>query len=61
MLKRLFLLGKRIVLAGLLLYAYNSINISSLVVVPINYMTLLLVTVFGVPALFCLVLFSFLI
>lgn len=61
MLKKLFFLCKRVVVAALLLYAYNSINVFSRGIVPINFITLLLVTVFGIPALFCLVLFSFLI
>lgn len=61
MLKKLFSLGKKIVVAALILYAYNSINVFSRGVVPINFITLSLVTVFGIPALFCLILFSFLI
>lgn len=61
MLKKLFLLCKKVVLAGVLLYAYNSINLFSRGVVPINFITLMLITFFGVPGLFCLILFSFLI
>jgi hypothetical protein len=61
MLKKVFNICKKFVLAGLLLYAYNSINVFSGGVVPINFITLFLVTLFGVPALFCLILFSFLI
>ena len=61
MLKKIFFVGKKIVVAGLLLYAYNSINVFARGIVPINFFTLLLVTIFGIPALFCLVLFSFLI
>ncbi len=61
MLKKIFLLGKKFVVAGLLLYAYNSLNVFSRGIVPINFINLLLVTIFGIPALFCLVLFSFLI
>lgn len=61
MLNKLFSLFKRIIFAGLLLYTYDSVNVFSRGVIPINFITLLLVTVFGIPALFCLVLFSFLI
>ena len=61
MLKKLLIFGKRLVLGGILLYTYNSINVFSYGIVPINFITLLLVTIFGIPALFCLVLFSFLI
>lgn len=61
MMKKMFLCGKRIVVSSLILYAYNSISVSSFAIVPINFFTLLLVTIFGIPALFCLVLFSFVI
>ena len=61
MLKKVFLLVRKFVLAGLLLYAYNSINIFSRGIIPINVINLLIVTLFGVPAIFCLILFSFLI
>lgn len=59
MIKRLFLVMKKIVVATLLIYSFDVFAVSLNLSIPINYITVFLVSVFEVPALICLVLFSF--
>ena len=59
MINKLFLALKKIIISALLLYAYDSFNVFSVGIVPINFLTLLVVSFFGIPGLFLLVLFSF--
>jgi len=59
--KKIYSLCKKFLVSALLLYAYNSVNFLLDAVIPINFVTIFLVMLFGIPALFCLILFSFLI
>ena len=61
MLKRFLKVIEKFVLSAILIYAYDSFNIFSSGIIPINFFTILIVTFFGVPGLLCLILFSFLI
>lgn len=56
MLKKIVLLIKRFILGMLFLYAYNVIVFPINMTIPINIFTILLITLFGLPALvgFCL-------
>ncbi len=51
---------KKVIASAVFLYAYNSLTFSINVVVPINFFNLLLVSFFGLPAMFGLIFFSFL-
>lgn len=59
MLKSLFFIIKKIVMAALIIYAYDSFIWPLNIIIPINFFNILLVSVFGIPAMFGLVLFSF--
>lgn len=59
MLIRFFKLIKRIIVATLLIYSFDIFAVSLNLSVPINFVTIFLVTIFDIPALMCLVLFSF--
>lgn len=56
--KKIINVIKRVVMGALLIYTYDSLGILSKNI-PINFVTLSLVSVFGVFAMFYLVLFSF--
>lgn len=58
MLKKLFVFLKRIIFAFLFLYAYNKFGISFNAFVPINIFTVILVSMFGLPGLFGLIIFK---
>lgn len=60
MIKKLFFVVKKVIMACILIYAYDSLTLPLDVMIPINFFTVLLVSVFGVPAMFGLVLFNFL-
>ena len=59
MLIRFFKLIKRIIVATLLIYSFDIFAVSLNLSVPINFVTIFLITIFDIPALMCLVLFSF--
>ena len=59
MILRLFKLLKKVVIATLLIYSFDVFAVSLNLSIPINLITIFLVTLFDVPALMCLVLFSF--
>lgn len=59
MIKKLFFLIKKIVVAAILIYTYDCLALPINVIIPINIITVLLVSLFGIPAMFGLVLFSF--
>jgi len=61
MLKKVFKFIKNFILSGVLLYAYDSFNVFSSGIIPINMLTLFIVTIFGIPGLLCLIFFSFII
>lgn len=58
MLKKLFDVVKRVVMAVLLIYAYNKLALPLNIIIPINIMTVLLVSLCGIPSILMLVLFS---
>lgn len=58
MLKRLFDVVKRVVMAVLFIYAYNKLALPLNVIIPINIITVLLVSLCGIPSILMLVLFS---
>ena len=58
MLKRIFLIIKKIILSILLIYAYNKLALPLNVVIPINIVTVLMVFICGIPSILVLFLFS---
>ena len=60
MIKKLFDLIKKFIVAVLLIYTYNKIALPSNLFIPMNIITILLVTVCGIPSIIMLVLFSIL-
>ena len=59
MIKKLVKLLKKVIFSTLLIYSFDVFAISLKLSIPINIITVLLVTLFDIPALMCLVLFSF--
>ena len=55
MLKKCFSLIKKIILSFFVLYGYNLIAISFGLMIPINFFTVLMLSVLGFPALLALV------
>lgn len=51
MIKKILVVIKRIILAGFVLYAYNLMAAPLDLIIPINYITLCLVGLFGIIAL----------
>lgn len=49
---------KKLILAALLIYAYNVIATPLNTTIPINAFTVLFVTILGIPSMFALILFS---
>ena len=58
MLKKIIAVAKKITFAFLFIYAFNKLAVSINIIIPLNFITVGLVSVLGVPALFMLVLFS---
>jgi hypothetical protein len=50
MLKKIFKLFKRVILAGFVLYGYNLMAAPLNLLIPINPVTILLICLFGIPA-----------
>lgn len=59
MIDKVFLVLKKIIKASLFIYAYDSLMFFSNHIIPINVINISLVGVFGVIAMFYLILFSF--
>ena len=55
MFKKLFNLIKRIVISAFVLYGYNLLVAPINLIIPINIITVSLLTIFGLPALFSLI------
>lgn len=55
MLKKIFQILKKIVFSMFLIYGYNLIAVPLGILVPLNILTVLYVTIFGVPALLSLI------
>lgn len=60
-LKNIMLLIKKIVLNAFVLYGYNLIAVNFNMIIPINYITVGLMTILGAPVLVALVLFKILV
>ena len=58
MIKRVFNLIKKLIVAVLLIYAYNKMTLPLDLFIPMNVFTILLVTFCGIPSIIMLVLFS---
>ena len=58
MLKKVLDIIKKIILSVLLIYAYNKLALPLNVVIPINFVTVLMVFLCGIPSILVLVLFS---
>ena len=58
MLKKIFKLCRKIILAVLFIYAYNKLALPLNLLIPINFLTIGLVTFCGIPSILMLVLFS---
>lgn len=56
MLKKVVRVMKKIVVSGLIIYAYNVLVTPINATIPFNFITLLLVSLFGIPSLVGLVL-----
>lgn len=56
MLKKIFTILKRIVMAVFLLYGYNLLAVPLNFIIPINIITVSLVAILGIPALLSLIL-----
>lgn len=59
MIKKIFFVIRKIVVAALIIYTYNSLAPSTNVFIPINILNVFLVSCFGVVAMFELIIFSF--
>ena len=58
MLKKIYDIVKKIIVAVLLIYAYNKLALPLNVVIPMNIITVCLVALCGIPSILMLVLFS---
>lgn len=58
MLRKIFNLVKKFIVAVLLIYAYNKMTLPMNLFIPMNVFTILLVTFCGIPAIIMLILFS---
>ena len=58
MLKKIFDIFKKFILAVLLIYAYNKMALPLNIFIPMNVFTILLVMSCGIPSIIMLVLFS---
>lgn len=59
MLKKMFKFLKKVIMAAVLLYAYNNIAVSFNAIIPINFVTIAFVSILGIPAMIGLILFNF--
>lgn len=57
----LAILLKKIILSYIILYGYNLIAVNFNLIIPINFISVSLITFFGVPSLLALVLFRILV
>lgn len=55
MLKKIFSLFKRVIISAFVLYGYNLIASPINLIIPINVFTVGILTVFGLPAIFSLI------
>lgn len=57
MLKKLLKIVKKVLMAVILLYAYNKIAVSINAIIPINVFTIMLVSILGIPVIISLFVF----
>ena len=57
MLKKFLVLLEKIIISVLLIYAYNKLSLPLNIIIPINLITIFLVTLFGIPSILMLILF----
>lgn len=60
MFKRIFVVLKKIVLSILFIYTYNKLTLPLDIVIPINVFSVSFVSLFGIPSIIMLILFSLL-
>lgn len=58
MLKKIFYVIKKIIVAVLLIYGYNKLALPLNIVIPLNVITIFLVYIGGIPSILMLILFS---
>ena len=58
MLKKIFNIIKKIIVAVLFIYGYNKLALPLNVIIPINVITVLMVALCGIPSILMLILFS---
>ena len=58
MLKKIFNIIKKIIMAVVFIYAYNKLALPLNVIIPLNVITVCLVAICGIPSILMLVLFS---
>lgn len=56
MIKKILMLGRKLLISFFVLYGFNVIASNFNIIIPINVITILLVSLLGLPALFSLVL-----
>lgn len=56
MIQRIFKFMKRMIFSSFLLYGYNMLSLPLNIIVPINVITILGITILGIPALFAFIL-----
>lgn len=59
MFNKIFKIVKKVIMAAVLLYAYNRFAVSFNAIIPINFVTIAFVSVLGIPAMIGLILFNF--
>ncbi len=60
MLMKIINIFKKIILAVLFIYTYNKLTLPLNIIIPINIVTVVLVSVCGIPSILMLILFSLL-
>lgn len=61
MVKKILVVFKRIIISAFILYGYNLIATSLNLIIPINFVTVGTLTIFGLPALFAFIIIRILI
>lgn len=59
MLKKIVGLFKKIIFGFLFIYAFNKLAVPLNIIIPMNFVTVGLVSVLGIPAMFMLIMFLF--
>lgn len=58
MIKKIMKIVKKLILAVLLIYAYNKLALPLNLIIPLNILTIFLVAMCGIPSILMLILFS---